>query len=234
MRGELEVGNITTIRGNLTVYGTTPLGLYHLPSLVVVAATIAAASAAFCSSTTSRLSTAPAPGSQVPKLPREPSPVSKLPTNHPLSLIVHAGDVFSHCDGHRWEQGNKHCYKHFQNASTFDEARRTCSNWRGYLASLTSPEENGFAHDTVHWTPQTMGEVTAPTWLLLHPSAAAAVASVVDQSSVCATLCKLIRCASYPPESAVWTEWRCRCGLGIQTRWARRWNSNGFLERSHQ
>ena len=88
VRGELEVGNITTIRGNLTVYGTTPLGLYPLPSLVV-AATIAAHCAAFCSSTTSRLSTAPAPGSQVPKLPREPSPVSKLPTNHPLSLIVH-------------------------------------------------------------------------------------------------------------------------------------------------
>eukprot|EP00656_Telonema_subtile_P014787 TRINITY_DN1764_c0_g2_i12.p1 TRINITY_DN1764_c0_g2~~TRINITY_DN1764_c0_g2_i12.p1 ORF type:complete len:1468 (-),score=350.67 TRINITY_DN1764_c0_g2_i12:359-4762(-) len=89
VKGELEVNNITTIRGNLTVYG----------------------------------------------------------------------DIYSHCDGHRWEQGSKHCYKHFPNVSTFNQARLTCSKWHGYLASLTSLEENQFAHDAVHWSPGTTDEV---------------------------------------------------------------------------
>eukprot|EP00658_Telonema_sp_P-2_P079884 TRINITY_DN7846_c0_g1_i1.p1 TRINITY_DN7846_c0_g1~~TRINITY_DN7846_c0_g1_i1.p1 ORF type:complete len:178 (+),score=40.91 TRINITY_DN7846_c0_g1_i1:172-705(+) len=69
------------------------------------------------------------------------------------------GDVFSHCDGHRWESGSKHCYKHFPNGSTFNEARLVCERWRGYLATLTSLDENQFAHDTVHWNPGAVDEV---------------------------------------------------------------------------
>jgi len=81
VRGELEIGNVTTIRGNLTVYG----------------------------------------------------------------------DIYSHCDGFRWEQGSKHCYKHFPTPASFANARNVCMKWKGELVSITSQAENDFVVGAVAW-----------------------------------------------------------------------------------
>jgi len=61
------------------------------------------------------------------------------------------GDIYEHCEGHRWKDGSKHCYKHFVLPKTFDEARKTCMKWKGHLASLTSAEENEFVKGSIEW-----------------------------------------------------------------------------------
>jgi hypothetical protein len=67
------------------------------------------------------------------------------------SMTVY-GDIYEHCEGHRWTAGNKHCYKHFPTALTFDNARKACMRWKGHLATLTSAEENEFVKQSITWS----------------------------------------------------------------------------------
>jgi len=43
-----------------------------------------------------------------------------------------------------WTEGNGHCYMRFDTFEHFYEARRDCENRGGYLATLTSAEEDAF------------------------------------------------------------------------------------------
>lgn len=75
-------------------------------------------------------------------------------TTSPGARLEVNGDICETCSGGtvaaRWTSGNNHCYIRIDQADmSFYEARRACENLGGYLATITSPDEQDFVWTNV-------------------------------------------------------------------------------------
>ena len=65
-------------------------------------------------------------------------------TPTPTNTSQSAQCVFGGLVGTRWVSGNGHCYGMFTDSKVFADARADCESLGGYLATLTSAEEDAF------------------------------------------------------------------------------------------